>query len=73
MFKCFIVNIMHQYAPAFIVVCILLCLSFNYTFPLHRETKEWYSIGLSSNRSRKFCIQLFEVICPNLIKSNGFI
>ncbi|XP_073953019.1 uncharacterized protein [Choristoneura fumiferana] len=52
MLKCFTVNIMHQYAPAFIVVCILLCLSFNYTFPLHRETKEWYSIGLSSNRNR---------------------
>ncbi|XP_063394617.1 uncharacterized protein LOC134679595 isoform X2 [Cydia fagiglandana] len=36
MIKRIVVNIMQHFAPAFLVLCVFLCLSFSCTFPLHR-------------------------------------
>lgn len=33
---------MQMLGAALTVICILLCLAFNYTFPLHRECSKWF-------------------------------
>ncbi|XP_063548046.1 uncharacterized protein LOC134755423 [Cydia strobilella] len=51
MIKRIVVNIMQHFAPAFLVVCVFLCLSFSCTFPLHRAHPNDLTELL--NRSRK--------------------
>ncbi|XP_075975905.1 uncharacterized protein LOC142976433 [Anticarsia gemmatalis] len=42
---------MHRNAAVISVTCILLCLTFNYTFPLHRDSSKW-NFNLYGNHSR---------------------
>nr|XP_021195735.2 uncharacterized protein LOC110380166 [Helicoverpa armigera] len=44
-------SIMHRNAAVLTILCVLLCLTFNYTFPLHREGSNWSMEGYS-NHSR---------------------
>ncbi|KAJ0177727.1 hypothetical protein K1T71_006600 [Dendrolimus kikuchii] len=39
---------MQRLAATLTVICILLCLAFNYTFPLHRECSKWFLLDIGN-------------------------
>ncbi|XP_059053591.1 uncharacterized protein LOC131847904 [Achroia grisella] len=59
--KYFLDCIMQKNAAVFTIVCILLCLAFNYTFPLHRGTNMKWPITRVYRNHSQFCKALHHV------------